>query len=187
MMVIYIKNMVCDRCKMAVKFELTKLGINTTSIDLGEITIDNELSADKKEALSIALKEIGFEILDDSKAKTIEKIKTEIIYLIHHNDNDVRINYSKFIEEKLKRDYNYLSNLFSEIEGTTIEKYIILQKIERVKELLVYNQLSLSEIADQMGYSSVAYLSGQFKKVTGLTPSYFKTIKENKRKSLDKI
>ncbi|MBI3519029.1 MAG: helix-turn-helix transcriptional regulator [Bacteroidetes bacterium] len=186
-MVIYIKNMVCDRCKMAVKFELTKLGIKTTSIDLGEIAIESELSADKKEALSNALKQIGFEILDDSKTKTIEKIKTEIIHLIHHNDNDVRINYSKFIEEKLKRDYNYLSNLFSEIEGTTIEKYIILQKIEKVKELLVYNQLSLSEIADQMGYSSVAYLSGQFKKVTGLTPSYFKTIKENKRKSLDKI
>ena len=186
-MVIYIKNMVCDRCKMAVKFELTKLGLKSTHIELGEIGIDGDLSADKKETLSKALKDIGFEILDNSKAKTIEKIKTEVIHLIHHSNNDVRVNYSKFIEEKLKRDYNYLSNLFSEIEGTTIEKYIIHQKIERVKELLVYNQLSLSEIADQMGYSSVAYLSGQFKKVTGLTPSYFKSIKENKRKALDKV
>ena len=184
---IYIKNMVCDRCIMAVRFELTKLNIKPSNIELGEVTIDEDLSDEKKSKLEDALNNIGFELLDDSKTKTIEKIKTAIIQLIHHSDNNIKINYSSFIEDKLKRDYNYLSNLFSEIEGTTIEKYIINQKIERVKELLVYNQLSLSEIAVKMGYSSVAYLSGQFKKVTGLTPSHFKNIKEKKRKSLDKI
>ena len=179
--------MVCDRCIMAVRFELTKLNIKPSNIELGEVTIDEDLSDEKKSKLEDALNNIGFELLDDSKTKTIEKIKTAIIQLIHHSDNNIKINYSSFIEDKLKRDYNYLSNLFSEIEGTTIEKYIINQKIERVKELLVYNQLSLSEIAVKMGYSSVAYLSGQFKKVTGLTPSHFKNIKEIKRRSLDKI
>lgn len=179
--------MVCDRCKMAVKLEFAKLAINVTKVELGEIYIEGEISSAQKQKLTEALHNLGFELLDDSKSKTIEKIKTEIIHLIHHNDNNVRINYSKYIEDKLKRDYTYLSNLFSEIEGTTIEKYTINQKIEKVKELLVYNQLSLSEIADKLGYSSVAYLSGQFKKITGLTPSHFKSIKENKRKSLDKV
>lgn len=172
---------------MAVKSEFSKLAINVTKVELGEIYIEGEISNTQKQKLTEALHNLGFELLDDSKSKTIEKIKTEIIHLIHHNDNNVRINYSKYIEDKLKRDYTYLSNLFSEIEGTTIEKYIINQKIEKVKELLVYNQLSLSEIADKLGYSSVAYLSGQFKKITGLTPSHFKSIKENKRKSLDKV
>lgn len=184
---IYIKNMVCDRCIMAVKLELTKLNIKASVVELGEVTIDEDLNDEKKLKLKGALNNLGFEILDDSKTKIIEKIKTAIIQLIHHSGNDIKVNYSNFIEDKLKRDYNYLSNLFSEIEGTTIEKYIINQKVERVKEFLVYNQLSLSEIADKMGYSSVAYLSGQFKKVTGLTPSHFKSIKEKKRKSLDKI
>ncbi len=179
--------MVCDRCIMAVKFELTKLAIKIIKIELGEVTIDKELNTDKKKILTHALTNLGFELLDNTKAKTIEKIKTTLINLIHYSENDIKINYSKFIQDKLKKDYNYLSNLFSEIEGITIEKFIIHQKIERVKELLVYNQLSLSEISHTMGYSSVAYLSAQFKKVTGLTPSHFKKIKENKRKSLDKI
>lgn len=186
-MVIYIKNMVCDRCIMAVRSELTKLNIKVSDVELGEVTIDGEIGNEKKSKLRDALNNLGFELLDDSKTRIIEKIKTAIIQLIHHSDNDIKINYSSFIEDKLKKDYNYLSNLFSEIEGTTIEKYIINQKIERVKELLVYNELSLSEIANKMGYSSVAYLSGQFKKVTGLTPSHFKSIKEKKRNSLDKI
>lgn len=186
-MIIYIKNMVCDRCIMVVKSELTKLNIKASSIELGEVNIDDDLNKEKKSKLAYALNKLGFELLDDSKTRIIEKIKTAIIQLIHHSDNDIKINYSSFIEDKLKRDYTYLSNLFSEIEGTTIEKYIINQKIEKVKELLVYNQLSLSEIADKMGYSSVAYLSGQFKKVTGLTPSHFKNVKEKKRNSLDKI
>lgn len=186
-MIVYIKNMVCDRCKMAVRNELRKMGINPVSVELGEIVLDVELSVEQKTELSKAMDQLGFEVMDNSKSHTIEKIKTTIIYLIHHSGEEMKVNFSTYLADKLKRDYTYLSNLFSEIEGTTIEKFIINQKIERVKELLVYNQLSLSEIADSMGYSSVAYLSTQFKKVTGLTPSHFKDIKENKRKSLDKI
>jgi YesN/AraC family two-component response regulator len=186
-MTIYIKNMVCDRCKMAVRAELKKLGLNAISVELGEVILEKDLSASQKERLTDALSAIGFELMADAKAQIIEKIKTTIVELIHHSNHEVKINYSAYIEKKLGRNYNYLSNLFSEVEGSTIEKFIIRQKIERVKELLVYDQLSLSEIAYRMGYSSVAYLSGQFKKVTGLTPSHFKEIKENKRKSLDKI
>lgn len=177
--------MVCDRCKMAVRTELNKLDISPSSVSLGEIFIEQDISPEKKETLSAVLSEIGFEILNDSRSRSIEKIKTEIIQLIHHTDHPTHINYSRYIELKLNRNYNYLSNIFSETESITIETFIILQKIEKVKELLMYNQLSLTEIAYQMGYSSVAYLSGQFKKVTGLTPSQYKTIKENKRKSLD--
>ncbi len=179
--------MVCDRCKMAVRTEFRKMGINPISVELGEIVLDVELSAGQKTELSKTMDQLGFEVMDNSKSHIIEKIKTIIIHLIHHSDAEMKVNYSTYIEDKLKKDYTYLSNLFSEIEGTTIEKFIINQKIERVKELLVYNQLSLSEIADSMGYSSVAYLSSQFKRVTGLTPSHFKDIKEKKRKSLDKI
>lgn len=184
-MIVYIKNMVCDRCKMAVRTELRNMGINPFSVELGEIVLDTELSAIQKADLSKSMDQLGFEVMDNSNI--IEKIKTTIIQLIHHSDVEIKVTYSTYIENKLKKDYTYLSNLFSEIEGTTIEKFIINQKTERVKELLVYNQLSLSEIADSMGYSSVAYLSAQFKKVTGLTPSHFKAIKEKKRRSLDKI
>ena len=130
---------------------------------------------------------LGFEVIDDRKSLIIEKIKNIIIDLVHHQDNDTKSNLSDVLSCKLHHDYNYLSNLFSEIEGTTIEKYFIAQKIEKVKELLVYNELSLSEIALRLNYSSVAYLSNQFKKVTGLTPSYFKQIREDKRKPLDKV
>jgi AraC-like DNA-binding protein len=130
---------------------------------------------------------LGFELIDDKKSRIIEKIKNTIIQLVHHQDSGLKNNLSEVLSSELHHDYNYLSNLFSEIEGTTIEKYFIAQKIERVKELLVYDQLSLSEIAFQLNYSSVAYLSNQFKKVTGLTPSHFKQIKENKRKPLDQL
>jgi YesN/AraC family two-component response regulator len=133
------------------------------------------------------LESLGFEIIDDKKSRIIEKIKNTIIDLVHHQDNDVKINLSDVLSDKLHHDYNYLSNLFSEVEGTTIEKYFIAQKVEKVKELLVYDELSLSEIANRLNYSSVAYLSNQFKKVTGLTPSHFKQIKEDKRKPLDKV
>ena len=129
----------------------------------------------------------GFELIDDSKSQLIEKIKTLIIELIHYRKDDLKVNYSEFIAANLGKDYHYLSNLFSDVTGTTIEKYIIGQKIERVKELLVYDELSLSEIAWELGYSSVAALSAQFKKITGLTPKHFRQIKDNKRTPLDKV
>ncbi|MES2133150.1 MAG: AraC family transcriptional regulator [Bacteroidota bacterium] len=183
----YIKNMVCDRCKMAVRYELTKLGIKPVNVDLGEVELENELSEIQYQKFSVILKEYGFEIIDKSNARIIEKIKNIIIELVHRSDEEMKINYSNHIENKLKKKYNYLSNLFSEIEGITIEQFIIFQKIEKVKELLVYDELSLSEIADKLGYSSVAYLSTQFKKTTGLTPSYFKSVKDKKRLSLDNL
>ena len=130
---------------------------------------------------------LGFQVIDDKKSRMIEKIKNVIIDLVHHQDNDAKTNLSDVLSDALHHDYNYLSNLFSDIEGTTIEKYFIAQKVEKIKELLVYDELSLSEIADRMNYSSVAYLSNQFKKVTGLTPSHFKQIREDKRKPLDKV
>lgn len=184
---LFIKNMVCDRCITAVKNELDKLDLNTKSVKLGEVTLEKELTAWQKNKLNDALMPLGFELIDDKKGRIIEQIKTVIIDLVHHHDNDSKTNLSEVLAGKLHHDYNYLSNLFSEVEGTTIEKYFIAQKIEKVKELLVYDELSLSEIAYRLNYSSVAYLSNQFKKVTGLTPSHFKQIKADKRKPLDKV
>lgn len=187
MSTLFIKNMVCNRCIMVVQNELNKLGLAVKSIRLGEVTLDKELTSEEKTNLDNALIPLGFEVIDDKKSRIIEKIKNVIIELVHHQDNDMKTNFSDVLSNKLHQDYNYLSNLFSEIEGTTIEKYFIAQKIEKVKELLVYDELSLSEIAFRLNYSSVAYLSNQFKKVTGLTPSYFKQIKEDKRKPLDRV
>lgn len=184
---IFIKNMVCDRCIMVVQNELEKLGLDAKNIKLGEVILSKEITSLEKENLSKTLEPLGFEIIDDKKGRIIEKIKNTIIDLVHHQDSDVKINLSDVLSDKLHHDYNYLSNLFSEVEGTTIEKYFIAQKVEKVKELLVYDELSLSEIANRLNYSSVAYLSNQFKKVTGLTPSHFKQIKEDKRKPLDKV
>lgn len=179
--------MVCNRCIMVVQNEMDKLNLAVKNIKLGEVVFENELSEEQKTIIDKALSPLGFELIDDKKSRIIEKIKNTIIQLVHHQDNGLKNNLSEVLSNELHHDYNYLSNLFSEIEGTTIEKYFIAQKIERVKELLVYDQLSLSEIAFQLNYSSVAYLSNQFKKVTGLTPSYFKQIKENKRKPLDQL
>lgn len=184
---IFIKNMVCDRCVMVVQNELEKLGLDAKNIKLGEVILSKEITSLEKENLSKTLEPLGFEVIDDKKGRIIEKIKNIIIDLVHHQDSDVKINLSDVLSDKLHHDYNYLSNLFSEVEGTTIEKYFIAQKVEKVKELLVYDELSLSEIAFRLNYSSVAYLSNQFKKVTGLTPSHFKQIKEDKRKPLDKV
>ena len=186
-MKLYIKNMVCDRCKMAVKYELMKLGIKPIRVYLGEVETEDDLTEIQYQKFADILKEYGFEIIDKSNARIIEKIKNTVIELVHGSNETIKINYSAHIEGKLKKKYNYLSNLFSEIEGITIEQFIIFQKIEKVKELLVYNELSLSEIADKLGYSSVAYLSTQFKKTTGLTPSYFKSVKDKKRQSLDNL
>jgi AraC family transcriptional regulator len=183
----YIRNMVCNRCIMAVQQIFESLGYPPVRISLGNVETANPMMDEDLEKLRGALVSYGFELIDDTKSRIIEKIKNTVVQSIHHSSEDLKINYSEYIESRLNRDYAYLSSLFSEIEGTTIEKYIILQKIERVKELLVYDELTLSEIAWQMGYSNVAYLSNQFKKVTGLTPSHFKQVKEDKRKPLDKI
>ena len=184
---LYIKNMVCNRCIMVVKSELEKLGISPVSIILGEVTLSGGLSPQQKDALSKKLEGLGFALIDDRRARLIEQIKNAIIELVHYNNNDLKVNLSDYISDKLHHDYNYISNLFSEIEDTTIEKYFIAQKIERVKELLVYDELTLNEIAFKLNYSSVAHLSSQFKKVTGLTPSHFKQIKTTKRKPLDEV
>lgn len=179
--------MVCNRCIMVVQNELEKLYLSVISIKLGEVVFEREPTSEEKKNLADALFVLGFQVIDDKKSRIIEKIKNFIIDLVHHHQNDSKSNLSDVLSNELNHDYNYLSNLFSEIEGTTIEKYFIAQKIERVKELLVYDELSLSEIAFQLNYSSVAYLSNQFKKTTGLTPSHFKQIKEEKRKPLDQV
>ncbi|MCE7044503.1 AraC family transcriptional regulator [Dyadobacter sp. CY312] len=187
MTTLFIKNMVCNRCITVVQNELDKLGIVPKSVKLGEVIVENELLEGQKSLLGKNLVPLGFELIDDKKSRIIEGIKNVIIDLVHYQDNDVKSNLSDILSEKLNHDYNYLSNLFSEVEGTTIEKYFIAQKIEKVKELLVYDELSLSEIAIRLNYSSVAYLSNQFKKVTGLTPSHFKQVREDKRLPLDKV
>lgn len=184
---LFIKNMVCNRCIMVVQNEMDKLGISINNIKLGEVSLGHNLSDEKRKALDNALTNVGFELIDDRKNRIIEQIKTAIIELVHYRESDNKYNLSDVLGHALKHDYTYLSNLFSEMEGTTIEKYFIAQKIEKVKELLVYDELTLSEIAHRLNYSSVAYLSNQFKKVTGLTPSHFKKIKEDKRKPLDKV
>lgn len=184
-MKVYVKNMVCPRCIMAVETILNSLQIDYKKVSLGEIELNGQLGTDDMIKLSHQLQFIGFEVIDDRKRQLIERIKNYIIQFIHHDKEMLKINLSDFLAKELGYEYNYLSNLFSEVEGTTIEKYVILQKIEKVKELIVYDELSLKQIADQLGYSSVAYLSNQFKKVTGLTPSHFKTIGMQKRIPLD--
>lgn len=186
-MKLHIKNMVCDRCKMVVKAELENLGHQPVSVELGEVVLENELSAEEKVNIDKNLQTLGFSLIDDKKSRLIEKIKNLIIELVHRQNSTLKINLSDYLSSQLNHDYNYMTNLFSEVEGTTIEKYFIAQKIEKVKELLVYDELTLSEIAWQLNYSSVAHLSSQFKKVTGLTPSHFKNIRAQKRKPLDKV
>lgn len=186
-MKLYVKNMVCNRCKMVVKAELESMGLHPVSVELGEVEILEDPDKKQLQQINAVLQTLGFELIDDKKSKIIEKIKNAIVTLIHHSDEELKTNLSTFISAELHQDYTYLSNLFSAIEGTTIEKYYIQQRIEKVKELLVYDELSLSEIAYRLGYSSVAYLSNQFKKVTGFTPSYFKSLKEHKRKAIDKL
>lgn len=186
-MKLYIKNMVCSRCKMVVKTEIEKIGLLPLSVELGEVEIEGNLSKERLASFDNALKSVGFELIDNKKSQTIEKIKNAIITLVHHSDQEIKTNLSAFIISQIHQDYNYLSNLFSEVEGTTIEKYFISQRIERAKELIVYDELTLSEIANQLGYSSVAYLSNQFKKTTGFTPSYFRSLKENKRKNIEEL
>ncbi len=179
--------MVCSRCKMVVKSELEKFGLNTISVELGEVEIVETLNDDKKNELAVHLKLFGFEIIDDKKSRTIDKIKTLIIDLVHNKNNEINTNLSDYLVSHIMQDYNTLSNLFSEVESTTIEKFFISQKIEKVKELLIYDEMNLSEIAFMLNYSSVAYLSNQFKKVTGFSPTYFKQLKVKKRKQIEDL
>lgn len=179
--------MVCNRCKTAVQTELEKVGLEPVNIDLGEITLKEKPTAVQQERLAQALNSLGFEMIDNQKSRLIEQIKTQIIKLVHYTDTSTPLKLSAVLTDQLNHDYSYLSNLFSAVEGTTIEKYYIAQKIERAKELLVYNELNLSAIALQMGYSSVAYLSAQFKQVTGMTPSQFKNLQGHNRKNIDDL
>ena len=179
--------MVCSRCKMVLKSELEKAGLHPVSVELGEVEIEEDPGVAALQELNNSLKALGFEIIDDRKSRIIEKIKNAIVEIIHYPNEDISVNVSEYISQKLHYDYSYLSNLFSEIEGITIEKYLIAQKIEKVKELLKYDELTLSEIAYRLGYSSVAYLSNQFKKQTGLTPSFYKSQKINRRKNLEDL
>lgn len=179
--------MVCNRCKTAVKDELIKFGLHSVSVELGEVEIAEELTSEKKTSLNILLQSLGFEIIDDKKRRIIEKIKTAIVNSVHYAEEQSALKFSQKISRELNLDYNYLSNLFSETEGITIEKYFIAQRMEKVKELLKYDELSLSEIADQLGYSSVSYLSNQFKTQTGFTATQFKAVVSNQRKNLDDL
>lgn len=179
--------MVSNRCKMAVKEDLKKLGLHFIFIDLGEVEIMEELTEDQRAQLRSALMQSGLELMEDKKAVLIEKIKKIIIEMIHHSEEMIKINFSDYLSSKLNQDYTYLSNLFSEVQGTTIEKYIICHKIERIKELLIYGELSITEIAHKMNYSSIAHLSNQFKKVTGLSPSHFNKLKDKRRIPIEKV
>lgn len=187
---LFIKNMVCDRCKMVVEQELKKHGFRVDDVHLGLVRLHNDIDKNQRLELAEGLSKLGFELLDDAKSKTVEQIKNSIIQKIHYSDYlDIKVNWSALLSDELHQDYKHLSGLFSGVEGITLEQYIIQQKIERVKELLFYDELNLSEISYKLGYSSVAHLSAQFKKVTGQTPSQFKAARSagNARRSLDTI
>lgn len=180
-MKLYIKNMVCIRCQMIVKSELEKLGLHHLYVKIGEANIEEKIKPDQINQLDEALKKWGLELMGNKKSILVEKIKGAIIELVHYNEEQIKVNLSDYLSEKFNYDYTYLANLFTEVKGTTIEKFYIAHKIEKVKELLIYDELNLSEIAYKMHYSSVAHLSSQFKKYTGLTPSHFKDLKDIRR------
>ncbi len=179
--------MVSTRCKMAVKEALKKLGLHFIVVDLGEVEVMETISADQRESLAMTLRESGLELMDDKRSVLIEKIKNAVIEMVHYSNEPNKMNFSDFLSGKLNHDYTYLANLFSEIQGTTIEQFIIAHKIERIKELIIYDELNITEIAWKMNYSSVAHLSNQFKKVTGLTPSHFKQLKVKRRNPIEEI
>jgi len=179
--------MVSIRCKMLVRAELEKLGLKYKSVDLGEIEIEGNITDGKHKQLKANLLKSGLELMDDKKSILIQKIKNVIIEMVHYEDEMPKVKNSEFISEKLQYDYTYLANLFSEATGITIEHFIIIHKIERVKELLIYDELNLTEISYKLNYSSVAHLSNQFKKITGLTPSFFKSLRSKKRTPIEDI
>ena len=184
---LYIKYMVSARCKMVVKEELKKLGLHFTPVDLGEVEIMENISIEQRDQLKASLLISGLELMDDKRAVLIERIKNAIVEMVHHTDEMIKVNFSDFLSKKLNHDYTYLANLFSEVQGTTIEQFIISHKIERIKELIIYGELNITEIAWKMNYSSVAHLSNQFKKVTGLSPSHFKQLKDKRRSPIEEI
>lgn len=179
--------MVSNRCKMAVKEELKKLNLHFIVVDLGEVEIMENISMVQRQLLKVALLNSGLELMDDKKSMLIEKIKNVIIEMVHHSTEPIKINFSNHLSQKLDHDYTYLSNLFSEVQGTTIEQFIISHKTERIKELIIYGELNITEIAWKMNYSSVAHLSSQFKKMTGLSPSHFKKLKDKRRNPIEEI
>lgn len=186
-MKLYIKYMVSLRCKMMVKEELKKLGLHYTTIDLGMVEIMEDITEEQREKLKNNLLRSGLELLDNKKSILIEKIKNVITEMIHYSDEIPVVNYSDFISEKLNYDYTHLSNIFSEVKGITIQQFIIINKIEKVKELLLYDELNLTEIAHKLHYSSVGHLSNQFKKITGLSPSFFKQLKHKRKGNLENM
>ncbi|OFX20933.1 MAG: AraC family transcriptional regulator [Bacteroidetes bacterium GWA2_31_9] len=179
--------MVSNRCKVAVKEELKKLGLHFIVVDLGEVEIMENLSTEELDLVKLALLNLGFELMDNKRAILIERIKTTIINMVHLSDEIIKVNFSDYLSEKLSHDYTYLANLFSEVQGTTIEQFIISHKIERIKELIIYGELNITEIAWKMNYSSVAHLSNQFKKVTGLSPSHFKQLRDKRRSPIEEV
>lgn len=186
-MKLLIKYMVSNRCKIAVKEVLNELGLHFIIVDLGEVEIMESLSEEQREHLRDALKCFGFELLDDKKSILIEKVKNIIIEMVHHSNEPFKTNVSDYMSQRLNYDYTYLANLFSEVQGMTIQQFMIFHKIERIKELIMYDELNISEIAFKMNYSSVAHLSNQFKKATGLAPSHFKKLKSRKRIPIENI
>jgi len=179
--------MVSARCKMAVKEELKKLGLHFILVELGEVDIMEDFSDGQRENLKTALLNSGFELIDDRRSVLIEKIKHIVIEMVHNTNEPIKMKFSNFLSGKLNHDYTYMANLFSDVQGTTIGQFVISHKIERIKELIIYDELSISEIAWKMNYSSVAHLSNQFKKVTGLSPSHFKQLKDKRRSPIEEI
>jgi len=179
--------MVCIRCQIVVKAELEKLGIHYVDVKIGEADVTDDIQPEQLKQLDKALRKSGLLLMDDQKSILVEKIKAVIIEVVHYTDEQIKINLSDYLHEKLNHDYTYLANLFSEVKGITIEKFYLTHKIEKVKELIVYNELNLTEIAYKMHYSSVAHLSNQFKKYTGLTPSHFKKLKNKRRNTLEEV
>ena len=184
---IYIRNMVCIRCQMVVKTELEKLGVQYVDVKIGEVNTMEDVPGDKLDQLDMALRKAGLMLMDDKKSILVEKIKAAVIELVHYTEDQIKTNLSDYLSEKLNYDYTYLASLFSEVKGITVEKFYLTHKIEKVKELIVYDELNLSEIAYKLHYSSVAHLSNQFKKITGLTPSHFKKLKNKRRQTLEDV
>jgi AraC-like DNA-binding protein len=184
---LYIKYMISLRCKMLVRDELQKMGVGFSNVDLGTVDLAEPISIEQRQLLKTNLLKSGLELLDDKKSILIEKIKNVIIEMIHYSDELPQINYSDYISRKLNHDYTYLANIFSEVKGITIQQFIIIHKIEKVKELILYDELNFTQIADKLHYSSVAHLSNQFKKITGLSPSYYKQLKQKRKDNLENI
>ena len=179
--------MVCIRCQIVVKAELEKLHLRYMDVKIGEVNLFEDILPEQLKQLDMALRKSGLQLMDDKRKILVEKIKNLIIELVHYTEEQIKVNLSDHLSEKLNYDYTYLANLFSEVKGMTIEKFYLLHKIEKVKELIVYDELNLTEIAEKMHYSSVAHLSSQFKKITGLTPSHFKKLKNKRRQTLEDV